>query len=145
MKYICLLLIASIANAEQAPRRFHDGEILHMEGAEITIRKPPDGPCLSATSTGLLSSGSGSCSSAPGFFQVHVLGAMVNRVEITVGRASYLVLDAKIQKISVLKFETFTSQGQLAIDTAMGMITDLDSIRTIDVKLSMLVEEKIFR
>jgi hypothetical protein len=77
-------------------------------------------------------------------------GNSADNIEIQVGREESIMIDsgggvrAPMLK-TVLKFETFTSPVQQGIDTAVGSISDLRAIKTIRIKLSKVVGEKLFR
>jgi hypothetical protein len=138
------LLTASAALAQSITvpsRHFRDGEILRVEGAIVTIRDPRSGPCLESATRTLNNSDAVCIDPGHGFFQVHLRADDVDYIEITVGRVTFV----PGVTTSILLFETFTSQVQRDIDTAVGAIDNLDKIRTIRIRLLKVKTEKMFR
>jgi hypothetical protein len=120
-------------------RHFHDGEVLTIEGATVTIRDPSDHPCLGVSAPRIVSS-SNACSAGPGFFQVNVTDPDVDHIEIEIG------IETILPGINgtALRFETFTSQLDNN-DWLVGSFTELSKISTITVRLLKVKREKIFR
>lgn len=141
-RLLFVLAIAAALSAQIPSRQFKDGEVLKVEGADVTIRNPQAGPCIETEQAKkMINSGLACVTSSLGFFQVRLTAKDVDYIEITVGRETHVNGIANV----ILRFEVFTSPVHPDLDMAVGSIDRLDIIRTIRVRLLKTKEEKMFR
>jgi hypothetical protein len=145
MKWLLFMLVVVASGQTFPTRHFKNGEVLRVDGADVTIRVP-EARCGGSDAAPKW------CPDKVGFFQVHLTrwdskGNHPNSdyVEIQVGREEEtLALTPNLPK-NILRFEIYTSPIQAGVDTAVGSIFELDRIRTIRVRLLKVSTEEIFR
>lgn len=153
---VVALFLAAISLHGQT-RQFHDGEVLKVPGATVTIRDPTGNQiCATFSPAGILTSpgvhitSAATCSTPPpGFFEVTVTDLDVDYIEITVGIVEGLGGDVAIQGDTVfqriLRFHTYTSPANPGLHWSIGEIIDLSKIRTINIKLLKVKTQEMFR
>jgi hypothetical protein len=115
-----LLLFCAVLSAQQAPdHHFRDGEFLHVKGADVYIRNSAPG--------------------FSGFFEVDSYSDDFDYIEIVMG------VEVQVDKGTILRFETFTSPVYRGTRMSVGIIPDLEHVRTISIKTLKVKTEELFR
>lgn len=123
MRFILLLMVVMAMTAQQTKfpaRVFHDGEVLKVVGALITIR----------------------VSGEAAFFVAHGTDPGVDRIEI---QAGYEAPFAATSEGKILRFATMTAPLVMGADVLVGDISDLSKLRTVRILLLKAKAEEMFR